>query len=96
MKTIKGAVIGFIVSLILLVITIISYYTTSTFTLLGPVVTGFFKFFTFLYSWPYMLVALVFDLFHPFWLFVISSGTYTVICSLIAKYRNISKSHLHR
>ena len=84
-KKVIGGIIGFVLSIILLVLTVISYHTNTVNTLLGNTPTTFsFKLFAVLYSWPFIIVAWLFSrvnitLSSPLLLFLISSGTYTLL-----------------
>lgn len=97
----KGAIIGLIASLILLTITIIIYYNTVTFTFIETSLSGIFRIFTILYSWPYLIFAYLMDLIGinimniPL-LIIISSGTYTLIGAFLdvtTKKRSKSSRH---
>lgn len=98
MKKHYGALLGFLSSLILLTLIIIVYYTTVTITLLGPQLSLIFKALSILYSWPFLMIASVFnffkiDIFNAFALILISSGTYTIIGHYIFPHIKKIKSH---
>ena len=100
-KAIASAVYAFILSLVLLVLTIISY-STVTVTLIQTRLSLLFQVLTFLYSWPFMIFAFIMDflgidVFNMFFLVFISSITYALIGFLIGYYaKKRGKSHRNR
>jgi len=86
-----GALIGFLISIILLIITIVLYYTTVSVTLLETQTSFIFKLFSILYSWPFMVIAglmslLNIDIFNRSLLLIIPILFYTALGALIGKY----------
>lgn len=88
---IKHSLIGLLVSLIILTFTIIAYYTTITPKLVGTEISFFFKVLAILYSWPFMIIAFIFNLFgveifHIPLLIIISTLAYIGIGALVGHH----------
>lgn len=93
---IKGGIIGLLISLILLTISIIAYHTTVTITLIEEKLSFFFMLFSILYSWPFLILAYILNIFDLtvesiLILIIVSTGTYVLIGMYWQKIRHNKK-----